>query len=300
MVRLAIGAGLPRCGAPPAPGIAARMDLAAFQEQLRPAGLNLFAVADVAAWDAQAPPSRQSAALLPGARSILVVASGGRALWEALLADLRAEPAHLREERHPVDAFVRRRVLAADAAQPGTRRWFWAAAEAELHLDFRLLAALAGLGHHSRLGLVLHPVYGPWLGLRAACFTDAVLPPTPLSGPNPCDTCAARPGGPPCTAACPGDAFPDGRWEVDPCTRFHGESARCAASCAAREACPEGAAHRYDPEQIAYHYDRLGGRRRLRVLTGILDDPHEGDGPHWGNWRRRVNVGTVDVRRESE
>lgn len=270
------------------------MPLDTLTAALAPAGLNLFAVASAAAWDAVATPARTTAALLPGARSVVVFGSGGPALWDAMLADLRAHPQRLAEEEHPLDAFVRRALDAADAALDADprsagvpRRWFRAAADETVHVDFRLLASVAGLGTRSRLGLLMHPTYGPWLGLRAACFLAADLAPTAPHADSPCDTCAA-----PCVAACPGAAFPGGDWSVDACSAFNQASTDCRAGCHARVACPVGAEHRYGADELLYHYDRFAGRRRLRALVGLPDaaDRHEGVGPHWGGWRARVDV----------
>lgn len=264
------------------------MTTARLREELRASGLNAWGVAPVEAWDAAVGPERRSAALLPGARSILVLGSGGGALWDALLAELRADPRRLAEEAHPLDAFVERRVRQADAELgERPRRWFFAAASAELHLDFRVLASLAGLGRRSRLGLLLHPEYGVWLGLRAACFLTEPLAPTgPLSG-DPCEACPA-----PCIPACPGEAFPGGHWHVDPCSAFHAASPACTSSCAARSACVASPHARYDADEYLYHYDRARGRARLRELVGLAeaDDAFEGVGPHWQTWRRKVRV----------
>src|SRR5688500_17206598 len=94
-------------------------------DELRRSGLNVSGVTTTAAWDTTQAPARRSAALLPAARSILVVGSGGGALWEAFCGHLAADPRRLTEEEHPVDAFVRRAVLAADATLGDVpRRWF--------------------------------------------------------------------------------------------------------------------------------------------------------------------------------
>lgn len=263
-------------------------DAQALLAALAPAGLNVAGVASVAAWDEVATPARRSAAVAPGSKSILVVGSGGGALWRAFLDDLRRDPSGLTAEPHPLDAFVRRAVAAADPRLgQAPRRWFWSSAEAEVHLDFRVLAQVAGLGAPGRLGLLMHPVYGPWLGLRAACFLEAELTPSAPAGEGPCAGCPA-----PCVAACPGGAFPGGAWSVDACTSFRLSSPECAGTCHARGACPEGAAHRYPAEEVAYHTDRATGRRWLRAHLGLADgdDPFDGVGPYWGSWRQKVNV----------
>jgi epoxyqueuosine reductase QueG len=251
-------------------------------------GLNVTGTADPAAWDAAMPASRRTDALLPGARSILVFGNGGSALWDALVADLRRDPRGLTEQLHPLDAYVRRVVAAADPLLGDVpRRWFWATAEAELHVDFRMLAALGGMGVQSKLGLLLHPEWGTWLGLRAACFLAADLPASAPLTHEPCISCHA-----PCITACVGSAFVDSRWDVDTCARFHREADACERTCASRLACPEGAAHRYAPAHYAYHSHRRSGRALLREAIGLPPgaDPHEGVGPHWGDWRARVDV----------
>ncbi|HEU5057994.1 MAG TPA: hypothetical protein VFU21_15795, partial [Kofleriaceae bacterium] len=113
--------------------------------------------------------------VLPGCRSVLVFGSGA-GLWDAFVAALRADPARLGGEQHPLDRFVESAVAAADPAPPTSRRWIFCAAGEPDPVDFRTLALRAGLGWRSALGLLLHPVRGVWFALRAACFTTAALP----------------------------------------------------------------------------------------------------------------------------
>jgi ferredoxin len=249
---------------------------AALIERLAQTGLNAAGVADGAPYRA----------LLPGCRSVLVFASGGGALWRHFTAAIRAEPAALTGEQHPLDAFVRRALERADPAPPASRRWIRCAADEPEPIDFRTLALRAGLGWPSALGLVLHPTWGPWLGLRAACFTREPLPPTPPPpGPGPCAGCAA-----PCATACPAGAVAlpfrpggTGGWQVRVCATWNAETGACARSCAAREACPVGAAHRYAPLERHYHQDRRSGRSALAAALGIADE-REGIGPDWRRW----------------
>ncbi len=269
------------------------LSLSNLRAALAPAGLNAVGVADPAAWDARMGPERVTGALLPGARAIIVVGNGGPTLWRAFVAALEADPGRLTREKNPIDAFVRREVLRADEALgDAPRRWFWAAADAETHIDFRVLAHLAGLGAASRLGLLLHDRWGPWLGLRAACFVDLALPfdrpqtATGLELSAHCRDCHA------CEVACPGAAFPGGTWAVDACSTFHHTSTACASTCHSRAACPVGAKDRYDPDEFAYHSNRRLGRQALRAHLGVRDgaDRFEGEGPFWRDWRTRTDV----------
>jgi hypothetical protein len=252
-------------------------------DALSPTGLNELGVVDAAAWDRQARPAQQVGALLDGGAQIVVVGSGGPALWRAFVDHLRRQPGWLSDHRHPLEAFVERAVMAADPALGDLpRRWIYAAAEETTFIDFRALAALAGLGVRSRLGLLMHPVHGPWMGLRAACVVGGVVGVAgrPLDH-SACDGCAA-----PCVPACPGAAFPDGAFSIGRCAAFHQDSILCATTCHSRAACPEGVASRYPPEEIRYHYDRVGGRSVLRRALGIPEaaDPHGGDPLRWAAW----------------
>jgi hypothetical protein len=226
-------------------------------------------------------------AWLPGCRSAIVFGSGGRALWDALVSAIALDASWLTATNHPVDDFVRDALVAADPDPPPTRRWVRCADDVLDAPDFRALAFQAGLGHRSKLGLLLHREFGPWLGLRAVCFaTDAIPPTGPLSGPSPCEGCAA-----PCIAACPGGAMSARGWDVAACSRFHVESPVCRGPCASRDACPVGAAHRYSPLQHRYHADRTSGRKALAAELGIIDAGSTPD-PQWAGWvgpPRRAN-----------
>jgi hypothetical protein len=251
-------------------------------------GLNLHGVVGAAAYDAAMPRARRTSALFPATQSIWVIGSGGGALWSGFMAALREEPRRLTEEEHPFDAHVRRCIAQADERLAGVeRRWFFAAADATVHLDFRLLAQLAGLGRESRLGLLIHSEFGPWLGLRAACFLAEALPDTGRAEFDPCPTCDA-----PCADACPAAALAMGRWDVDICGRFHVTDSDCATTCHARVACPVGAAQRYPDAERLYHYNRSQGRQWLRAELGIAaeHDRFNGAGPYWESWRDKVDV----------
>ena len=247
-------------------------------DHLQAAGLNHLGLLPIADWDALAPPARKAQTLLPEAQSVLVIGNGGGALWEAFCADLRAEPRHLTEEAHPLNAYVRR--VAAGAAPllgDAPHRWFFV--DDEPPIDLRALARAAGLGAPSRLGLLIHPTHGLWMGLRAVLLTPLAPPPRPAPAPDLCGPCPA-----PCAAACVGGAFPAGTFEIMRCIDFHVTDTACAASCAARSACPVGVP--YPPLAQAYHNARETGRRALADQLGIVGDRHSGVGPQWARWSR--------------
>ena len=121
----------------------------------------------IAVYDAAVPAAWRSAALAPDARTAIVVGSGGRALWDAFA---RAPEFALAAD--PLDAYTRRVVSAAAAAlDPESAAAFAFEQRASAFADFVELGRLAGLGAPSRLRLLLHPLYGPWISLRAIVLT---------------------------------------------------------------------------------------------------------------------------------
>ena len=142
------------------------IDLAEALAPLARFGLDRWGVADAEGWLPVG---------LTGQR-VIVLGSTPAPLWAAFTSWIHEDPrrAHL---EHPFDVHVAARLATVDLGQG---RWVACADEEAVPLDFRGLAIAAGLGHDSRLGLVLNEVVGPWLGLRAAFVTDtpfAVTPP---------------------------------------------------------------------------------------------------------------------------
>jgi hypothetical protein len=138
------------------------------------------------------PNAWRSAAVLPRARTAIVVASGGRALWDAF-----ARAPEFGTAVDPLDAYTRR--VTETAAEQLESRWDGARAVFAFerrggeYADFVELGRLAGLGAPSRLRLLLHPLYGPWMSLRAIVLTRAdwqTSPRAPLAF-DPCPDCPA-------------------------------------------------------------------------------------------------------------
>ena len=101
-------------------------------------------------------------------------------------------------------------------------------------VPFQRLAVAAGLGMLASTHLVIHPSYGPWFALRAVVLARG----SPVTRVLPAAACD-------CAERC-GAAF---------------ERARAAGSTwrdwlAVRDACCVGIEHRYDDDQIEYHYTK--------------------------------------------
>jgi hypothetical protein len=217
---------------------------AVVREALSGSGIEVVGSCPVAAYDAAAPEALHSATRMPGARGVVVAGSGGPALWRLFRAHMDASPARW-DEPDPYDAFVATRLDRADAAlaRAGVRfRRFEAAFHFTPRVSFIALGRLAGLGSPGPFRLLIHETYGPWWALRAAWLVDAEVDP-PRAQRVPCDGCPA-----PCVGGRENADIPGATPEV-------------------RSRCVVGQEHRYDEDQIAYHYDREATRARLRALA---------------------------------
>ncbi len=179
-----------------------------------------------------------------------------RALWPRFIETLRAHPLRARED-HPLDRYTTDSVEAALATL--SVRWEARGAHEAppRRVAMQRLAQIAGLAWLSPSHLSVHPTYGPWLALRAAVVLDTD---GPSVRPSPAPACDA------CTQACM-PAFHHALAEVGDPVSAHADIARhWPLWLAVRDACPIGRAHRYDDDQIAYHYTK-----DRRILSRLMD-----------------------------
>lgn len=156
-----------------------------------------------------------------------VVIGSTRAIWPTFLAARRDEP-------DPLDRYVERTVSAAFAGIASARWYFAHARYDKTYLPMQRIAAAAGLGALSETHLVVHPTYGPWIGLRAVVIVDGIAPPARGASIVVC-ACAS-----PCNEAMT-RAIETGDWRD---------------WLAVRDACPVGREHRYGDTQLSYHYTK--------------------------------------------
>jgi len=220
------------------------LSLAGIVAALADAGLGLTGTLPIALYDQIVPPPWRSAQLMPGARGALVVGNAGRALWDRFVASPERAL-----ERDPLDAYTRR-VLgeAARLAEPEAAVAFYADRRDSVYLPLVALARRAGFGTPGRVGVLIHPVYGPWIGVRAALL---LAEPVPFREPEPyapCDGCPA-----PCATACHGAVIGPRGVDSAACYQVRLTNPECALRCDARSACVVGPEHAYSPEQTAHH-----------------------------------------------
>jgi methylmalonic aciduria homocystinuria type C protein len=165
---------------------------------------------------------------IPGVSGRGVLVGNTRALWPIFIAARSADPALL-ASRDPLDLYTEQTLA---RAFPGARMWFAHRRYAGAFLPFQRIAVVAGLGALSPAQLVIHPVFGPWFGLRALVALDGDPPPAPA----------------PLIYRCTGEC------ETQLAVASRGDDWR--AWLAVRDACRVGREFRYGDSQLAYHYTK--------------------------------------------
>lgn len=111
----------------------------------------------------------------------------------------------------------------------------------------------------SPTGMLVHPVAGLMISIRAALRIKGHLIHDITTTRSPCNSCADQP----CTSACPvGALSADQPYDVPACKGFLDTppGADCMTQgCKARRACPVSAAFHRDPEQSAFHMRSFKG-----------------------------------------
>jgi ferredoxin len=234
------------------------MMLEALRESLRRRGLHVVLPIDRASYEAAVSGTGAPGldALLPGAESALVIGDGGPEFFGHFQAQVTGQSVG-DGAADPLDDFTRacvQRVVNDTLAPRGVAaRVLFPFTRAQPALPFQRLGQAAGLPPPGPLGLQIHPRFGPWWAYRALVVLPLPLAPEPALA-RPCAGCPA-----PCVAACPVSAPSPAGFHVGLCrARRLADAARapagsCVLSCAARIACPVGAAERYPRQQLAFH-----------------------------------------------
>lgn len=209
------------------------------------AGFDLVQPFAVSTYNARA----SSAHRLPDferADALGIVIGNTSALWPAFLRAYRGSG--LRRELHPLDAYVTRSLT--DLVTRTTSRrteLIFAHVTTPRAFPIQRVAESAGLAALSPSHLVIHPIHGPWLALRAVVVIDVSGPEAATAAARPCDTCSA-----PCVPALERALVASG-----PKLDSQSVSANARAWIAVRDACPIGRASRYGEDQLRYHYEKV-------------------------------------------
>jgi epoxyqueuosine reductase len=226
-------------------------------------GLNLIAALPAQRYELAAAPAYRADPICPGCRSIVVIGNGGADFWRVFKGHAAENPGWF-ERDNPLDDFTRE-VVEKEIVMPiqtaGVRCvTVYPFGSNGPTLNFMQLATLSGLAAPSIIGVVVHPVFGPWIAFRAALLLDCKIDhPGDAIGFDPCPACSTRS----CISACPGAAvsFPSG-WNIPKCLAHRVEAhPECADRCHARVACVLSPDQRYPDDELAYHQARA-----LRVM----------------------------------
>jgi epoxyqueuosine reductase QueG len=177
-------------------------------------------------------------------RGALVVGNAGRSLWERF----QASPERALAD-DPLDAYTRRVLAQAARHAPApVGIAFYADRRDGVYLPLVALAQRAGFGSPGRVGVLIHPRFGPWIALRAVLLVGEPLPLVEAPAFDPCRDCPA-----PCARACHAGVVGASGLDCAGCYRARLTLPACAETCDARSACVIGPEHAYSREQIAHH-----------------------------------------------
>jgi len=204
----------------------------------------------------------------PGMAALLI-GNAGPAMWRAFSESVEFEG----DLGDPMDRWTARVVHSA-LGQIDNNAIVLFPFGAEVWPFQRFAARALGIAA-SPIGILIHPRFGLWHALRAAIvFPQVEILPQPVrKSIHPCDECLEKP----CLSACPVNAFSEDGFAVQACrsyldssspsdsdssggARSRGHGPDCMESgCAARNACPVGARHRYASEQLRFHMRAFRG-----------------------------------------
>ena len=121
-------------------------------------------------------------------------------------------------------------------------------------LSLQMLGKVAGWHHESPMKVGINDAWGLWYAYRAVALLEGDLAPSaPVDSLSPCLACDSKP----CVQACVPGALDDAELRLQRCLDFRvGEDSPCNRRCVARLACPVAPEHRYDLQQVEYHYGR--------------------------------------------
>lgn len=192
-------------------------------------------------------------------RQLILIGHAGRRLWDRVQA---AGP----RSAHPIDAYSVQTVerwLAQALPAARYRFAYPCGLPAGRHVGLQRLGTLAGWHHAAPFLVGVDALWGSWFAYRAVVLTDTDLPASPVRDHgHPCPSCADRP----CVQACPARALGAGAMDTQACHRQRlQDGSPCALACLARQACPVGAAHRYDDSQI--RHSGAGSLAAIRQLA---------------------------------
>jgi len=220
----------------------------------RESGFNIALTVDPHEYNKTPGITKNIETLFSETNSVILVGFGGNNFWQIFQGYLKRNPEFKINNIDLIDNYSVIKFNEASKILDKYRilhKFVFPFGENALDLNFLRLGELAGAGVPSLLGILLHPVYGPWISLRGAILMNLKLEDysSPISDFAPCPSCDK-----PCIPACPAHTVSVSGWDWDACMRFRLSDTTCAATCASRRACPWGKEQQYLDEQLEYHH----------------------------------------------
>lgn len=221
-------------------------------------GFDLTGTLPLERYDRIVPDPWKIGSVCPEALGVLVVGNAGTGLWPRFLASPES-----RLRRDPLDRYTAR--VFTEAVTPAKFALYHEKREGG-YLPLVALARAAGFGAPGRVGVLLHPVYGPWISIRGVVFLTSSVGESVADRQG--DLCSGCPA--PCETACHGEAVGPEGVDVETCFRTKILKRPCRKACDARSACVIGREHAFPPDQIAHHsrirWRPATARRAVRTL----------------------------------
>jgi hypothetical protein len=176
----------------------------------------------------------------------LVLLGANARLWPLF----KDSPEYADDQPDPLDRWSKR-IVGAIAERFGADALF--PSDGPPYAPFIRWALDTGQFFQSPTGMLVHPVAGLMISIRAALRFDRDITFAREIAVAPCEGCVAKP----CTTACPvGALSADTAYDVPACKTFldTDEGTDCMFNgCKARRACPISVDFARDPEQSAFH-----------------------------------------------
>ncbi|WP_196140988.1 hypothetical protein [Aliikangiella sp. G2MR2-5] len=177
---------------------------------------------------------------------LLLVGHAGKKLWEKVKYKVS-------QETHAIDQYSMSHVenFLQDAVGKNNFEMIFPSTHS---VGLQKLGELAGWHFASPFRVGINNQWGSWYAYRAAALVKANWT-TKIESElgSPCLNCEEKP----CIGACAGDALEGEALSLNKCLDYRKlAGSRCVDRCLARMTCPVAHQHRYELEQIQYHYGR--------------------------------------------
>lgn len=217
-------------------------------------GFNIFNTVKRSEYDNRVPVEKSVLSNFPETKSITLIGFGGNKFWEIFQNFLTKNPGFKEKGADLIDNYTIMvfEEISCVLEENGIKHTsVFPFGSNAMALDFVKLGQISGAGVPSLLGLLLNPVYGPWLSLRGALLSEieTVSYDSELKDFAPCPNCDK-----PCITACPVSTISEKGWDWESCMRYRLAESTCSVNCASRRACPYGKETQYSEEQLAYHH----------------------------------------------